>query len=56
VSDCHAKATERAFTQQAETFADARFNRVLTSESEWVFARLPVHASDLVLDLARARG
>jgi SAM-dependent methyltransferase len=56
VSDGHAKSTERAFTQQAETFADARFNRVLTSESEWVFARLPVHASDLLLDLAAGTG
>jgi ubiquinone/menaquinone biosynthesis C-methylase UbiE len=56
VSDGHAKATERAFTQQAETFADARSNRVLTSESEWVFARLAVHDRDLVLDLAAGTG
>jgi SAM-dependent methyltransferase len=56
VSDGHAKATERAFTQQAETFADARLNRVLTRESEWVFARLAVHDRDLVLDLAAGTG
>lgn len=56
MSDGHAEATAQAFAQQAQTFADAHFNRVLTSESEWVFARLPVHARDLVLDLAAGTG
>jgi SAM-dependent methyltransferase len=56
VSDGHAEATERAFAQQAQTFADPRFNRVLTSESEWVFARLAVRDHDLVLDLAAGTG
>jgi SAM-dependent methyltransferase len=56
VSEGHAETTERAFTQQAATFADVRFNRVLTSESDWMFARLPVDARDLVLDVAAGTG
>jgi hypothetical protein len=30
VSDSHAQLTARSFAQQAPTFADARFNQVLT--------------------------
>jgi SAM-dependent methyltransferase len=56
VSDGHAEATGRAFSQQAQTFTDARFNQVLTSESDWVFARLPAGARDLVLDVAAGTG
>ena len=56
MSDGHSEATERAFSQQAQTFADARFNHVLTSESNWVFARLPAGARDLVLDVAAGTG
>ena len=56
VSDGHAGASDRAFAQQAQTFADARLNRVLTTESEWVFARLVVRDRDLALDLAAGTG
>jgi len=54
--ESHDEATERSFTQQALGFEDARFNRVLTTESEWVFAALPRTAEDVVLDVAAGTG
>lgn len=47
---------ERSFTDQAAAFEDPAFNRVLTDESRWVLAALPVDAGDLVLDLAAGTG
>jgi SAM-dependent methyltransferase len=47
---------ERAFTQQAPAFEDARFNRLFTTDSEWLFERLPLGADDLVLDVAAGTG
>lgn len=52
----HAEATERAFTQQARTFEDPRLNAVLTTESAWVFERLPRGPRDVVLDVAAGTG
>jgi SAM-dependent methyltransferase len=43
---------ERSFTQQAAAFEDPRFNRLFTTDSEWLFDRLPLTADDLVLDVA----
>ena len=48
----HADATRQSFTQQAQTFEDQRFNRVLTTESDWLYSQLPLAAGDLLLDVA----
>jgi SAM-dependent methyltransferase len=50
------EARERSFTQQAAAFEDPRFNRLFTTDSEWLFDRLPLHADDLVLDVAAGTG
>ncbi len=42
----------RSFTQQARTFADPRFNRILTTESEWLYTALPLSPDDLLLEVA----
>jgi hypothetical protein len=34
-------ANRTSFTRQATTFEDKRFNRVPTTESEWLFEALP---------------
>jgi SAM-dependent methyltransferase len=47
---------ERAFTQQAAAFEDPRFNRLFTTDSEWLFERLPLRADDVVLDVAAGTG
>jgi SAM-dependent methyltransferase len=47
---------ERSFTRQAAAFEDPRFNRLFTTDSEWLFERLPVGADDLVLDVAAGTG
>jgi ubiquinone/menaquinone biosynthesis C-methylase UbiE len=47
---------ERSFTQQAAAFEDPRFNRLFTSDSEWLFERLPLAAGDVVLDVAAGTG
>jgi SAM-dependent methyltransferase len=47
---------ERSFTQQAAAFEDPRFNRLFTTDSEWLFDRLPLEAGDLVLDVAAGTG
>jgi SAM-dependent methyltransferase len=47
---------ERSFTQQAAAFEDPRFNRLFTTDSEWLFDRLPLGADDLVLDVAAGTG
>jgi SAM-dependent methyltransferase len=47
---------ERSFTQQAAAFEDPRFNRLFTTDSEWLFERLPLEPTDLVLDVAAGTG
>jgi SAM-dependent methyltransferase len=47
---------ERSFTRQAAAFEDPRFNRLFTTDSEWLFERLPLSADDLVLDVAAGTG
>lgn len=52
----HSEAIERAFTQQAEAFEDPEYNRLFTTDSEWLFDRLPLTDDDLVLDVAAGTG
>jgi SAM-dependent methyltransferase len=47
---------ERSFTQQAAAFEDPRFNRLFTTDSEWLFERLPLEQTDVVLDVAAGTG
>jgi SAM-dependent methyltransferase len=47
---------ERSFTRQAAAFEDPRFNRLFTTDSEWLFERLPLAQGDLVLDVAAGTG
>ena len=47
---------ERSFTQQAAAFEDPRLNRLFTTDSEWLFERLPLEPGDLVLDVAAGTG
>ena len=56
MSDDHARRVEQAFSLQASAFEDPRFNRVFTSDAEWIFAELPLSAQDLVLDVAAGTG
>jgi SAM-dependent methyltransferase len=56
VSEQHADRIEQAFTQQAGAFEDPRFNRLFTTDSEWLFERLPLGPDDLVLDVAAGTG
>jgi ubiquinone/menaquinone biosynthesis C-methylase UbiE len=52
----HQEAVERAFTQQAAAFEDPQYNRLFTTDSEWLFDRLPLSTDDLVLDVAAGTG
>ncbi|HEY1566282.1 MAG TPA: methyltransferase domain-containing protein [Solirubrobacteraceae bacterium] len=52
----HAQRIEHAFTTQAEAFEDRSRNQVFTSDSRWVFERLPLTGEDLVLDVAAGTG
>lgn len=56
MSEPPTELNQRAFTQQAPTFADSRFNRVLTDSSDWVFTRIPRTRRDVVLDVAAGTG
>jgi ubiquinone/menaquinone biosynthesis C-methylase UbiE len=56
MADGHEQTIEQSFSQQAATFADTRFNRVLTTGSDWVFASLPLSGDDVVLDVAAGTG
>jgi SAM-dependent methyltransferase len=49
-------AREESFTRQAAAFEDPRYNRLFTTDSEWLFERLPLSADDLVLDVAAGTG
>lgn len=48
----HDERIQQSFIQQAPTFEDQRFNRVLTTESEWLFKSLPRGGNDFLLDVA----
>lgn len=50
------EARERSFTRQAAAFEDPRYNRLFTTDSEWLFERLPLRPDDLVLDVAAGTG
>ena len=52
----HSEAIERAFTAQADAFEDPAYNRLFTTDSEWLFDRLPLTDDDLVLDVAAGTG
>jgi ubiquinone/menaquinone biosynthesis C-methylase UbiE len=52
----HARQIEQAFTTQAEAFEDSSRNQVFTSDARWVFDRLPLTGSDVVLDVAAGTG
>jgi ubiquinone/menaquinone biosynthesis C-methylase UbiE len=52
----HSEAIERAFTQQAAAFEDPNYNRLFTTDSEWLFDRLTLNDDDLVLDVAAGTG
>ena len=52
----HSEEIERAFTQQAAAFEDPNYNRLFTTDSEWLFDRLTLSADDLVLDVAAGTG
>jgi ubiquinone/menaquinone biosynthesis C-methylase UbiE len=52
----HSKAVEEAFTQQAAAFEDPHYNRLFTTDSDWLFERLPLTEDDLVLDVAAGTG
>jgi SAM-dependent methyltransferase len=56
MSEQHSEAVEQAFTQQARAFEDRRFNRVFTTELEWLFERLTLKPDDLLLDVAAGTG
>ena len=47
---------ERSFTKQAAGFEDPRYNRLFTTDSEWLFERVPLDSGDLVLDVAAGTG
>ena len=52
----HSEEIERAFTQQAAAFEDPNYNRLFTTDSEWLFDRLTLNGDDLVLDVAAGTG
>ena len=52
----HSEAIESAFTQQAQAFEDPQYNALFTTDSEWLFERLPLTEDDLVLDVAAGTG
>ena len=52
----HQEAIQRAFTQQAGAFEDPEFNRLFTVDSDWLFERLELQPSDIVLDVAAGTG
>lgn len=55
-TDAHRQRIRHAFTEQAEAFEEARFNRVFTADARWLFERLVRGSDDLVLDVAAGTG
>lgn len=56
MSDDHAAAVRRAFSQQAAAFEDPRFNRIFTADVDWLLAHLDPGPGDLALDVAAGTG
>lgn len=56
MSEGHARVVEDLFTRQAAAFEDTRRNRVFTTDAEWMFDRLKLTGSELVLDVAAGTG
>ena len=56
MSALHAELIERSFSQQAPAFEDRSANRLMTTDSAWVFERLELRKDDLVLDVASGNG
>ena len=56
MAERHAEVVEREFTRQAPGFEDPRYNRIFTTDAEWMFARLRTTAEDLALDVAAGTG
>jgi SAM-dependent methyltransferase len=54
--DDHDRTVEEAFTRQAAAFEDPRANRLFTTDSDWLFERLPLAPTDLVLEVAAGTG
>jgi ubiquinone/menaquinone biosynthesis C-methylase UbiE len=52
----HNQQIQQKFTTQAEAFEDPSRNQVFTSDARWVFERLPLTDSDVVLDVAAGTG
>jgi SAM-dependent methyltransferase len=52
----HERAVEQAFTRQAAAFEDPSLNRLFTTDAEWLFERLPLAPTDLVLEVAGGTG
>lgn len=52
MADEHQRLVQESFSQQAATFEDEQYNRVLTAESEWVYAHLPRGRDQMLLDVA----
>src|ERR671924_662354 len=53
MGDSHADRVERAFSRQAAAFEE---QPIFTTDSDWLFERLELHAGDLVLDVAAGTG
>ena len=56
MSDDHAAAVRRAFSQQAAAFEDPRFNRIFTADVDWLLAHLDPGPGHLALDVAAGTG
>lgn len=56
IASSHSDRIAQAFSTQAAAFEDGRFNRVFTTDVQWVFERLELRADDLLLDVAAGTG
>jgi ubiquinone/menaquinone biosynthesis C-methylase UbiE len=56
VSADHEGAIQRAFSQQAPSFEDPRYAPIFTAQTKWMFARLVLRTTDVLLDVAAGTG
>jgi SAM-dependent methyltransferase len=56
MSETHQQRVHDAFTAQARSFEDKRFNGVFTDESSWLFQQLACDPQDVLLDVAAGTG
>lgn len=56
MANSHSDVIQSAFSGQASAFEDARYNKVFTTQSEWLFERLELDREDLLLDVAAGTG